>query len=337
MQGKGRGVEREPQGSPLDAVLGCIARGWDVIPIPSGSKKPGKGWNERAPITEATAPHYFNGRPQNIGVRLGQRSGGLTDVDLDALEAVELAPYFLPPTHAVFGRPSKPRSHYLYTVANFQGRPYKLPGTNGEMIVEARADNCQTVIPPGIHTSGEEIKWHEQGEPGTPSAEDLERAVLHLAVAALLLRHYPGKDGGRHNYTLPLTGVLLRDGQWTEDEVRHLVEVVGTAAEDEELDDRLKNVRSSTCRCTRSETVPQYASRASANSPSVPLRPIAARTERKRLTVFAGSLGAFWSLACFARASANSCIASRQRCPTSDSALAASLPQSICSASRHLP
>jgi hypothetical protein len=51
-------------------------------------------------------------------VQLGPKSGGLCDVDLDCTEAVVLAPAFLPPTHAVFGRKSKPRSHYLYRIAD---------------------------------------------------------------------------------------------------------------------------------------------------------------------------------------------------------------------------
>ncbi len=44
---------------------------------------------------------------------LGEASGGLADVDLDSIEAVHVGPYFLPRT-LCFGRPSKPRSHWLY-------------------------------------------------------------------------------------------------------------------------------------------------------------------------------------------------------------------------------
>src|ERR687886_91660 len=38
----------------------------------------------------------------------------LDDADLDAPEACTLGPLLLPPTAAVFGRQSKPRSHHLY-------------------------------------------------------------------------------------------------------------------------------------------------------------------------------------------------------------------------------
>src|SRR5437879_5765343 len=46
----------------------------------------------------------------NVGVLNGEPSGGLLDVDLDASEAVKLAPMFLPATACIFGRASKRRS-----------------------------------------------------------------------------------------------------------------------------------------------------------------------------------------------------------------------------------
>lgn len=50
----------------------------------------------------------------NIGVLLGANANGLSDVDLDCSDAVLLAPRFLTPTEAVFSRPGKPSSHWLY-------------------------------------------------------------------------------------------------------------------------------------------------------------------------------------------------------------------------------
>jgi hypothetical protein len=60
-------------------------------------------------VTEDTVHQWFNGEAQNIGVRLGGLSGGLADVDLDSIEAIRAAPYFLLRTQC-FGRPSKPRA-----------------------------------------------------------------------------------------------------------------------------------------------------------------------------------------------------------------------------------
>src|SRR5262245_66619750 len=93
-----------------DAATAYAERGWKPIPIHRKTKKPiGKEWQKRA-----FDPKQFNGNAQNVGVQLGEPSGGLTDVDLDSMTAIGLAPQFLPETNAVFGHRSKPASHALY-------------------------------------------------------------------------------------------------------------------------------------------------------------------------------------------------------------------------------
>jgi len=100
----------------LEIARNHLARGWQPIPIPYKSKEPKlKSWQKRT-ITAENVADYFNGGQQNNGVQLGPRSNGLADVDLDCPEAIQLARYFLPPTEAMFGRPSKPNSHSLYYI-----------------------------------------------------------------------------------------------------------------------------------------------------------------------------------------------------------------------------
>jgi hypothetical protein len=86
--------------SALDAVLAYIRQGFAVVPIPYRSKGPVLDEWQKLRITAEDAPNYFNGAPQNVGVILGSASG-LTDIDLDCLEAIAAAPYFLPrPAHS---------------------------------------------------------------------------------------------------------------------------------------------------------------------------------------------------------------------------------------------
>jgi hypothetical protein len=100
--------------TPLEAALALIARGWNPVPVEFRSKKPiGSEWQRRV-IDRTNVEHFFNGADLNIGVMMGATSRGLTDVDLDCAEAITIAPYILAPTQAVFGRPSKRFSHYLY-------------------------------------------------------------------------------------------------------------------------------------------------------------------------------------------------------------------------------
>src|SRR5688572_22757266 len=92
-----------------NAATAYIESGWAVVPIPPGEKGPRfRNWQNRR-----FGPSEFKS-DDNIGVVLGTASGDLVDVDLDCPEAVALAPDFLPPTFAVFGRSGKPNSHYFY-------------------------------------------------------------------------------------------------------------------------------------------------------------------------------------------------------------------------------
>src|SRR5947209_3686304 len=98
----------------IEVAQEYIKRGWRPIPIPDGSKSPTDDAWQKLEITAETVSKHFHSGPQNVGVQLGPKSNGLTDVDLDCREAVALAPHFLPETGAIFGRKSKPKSHYLY-------------------------------------------------------------------------------------------------------------------------------------------------------------------------------------------------------------------------------
>src|SRR5437762_10550979 len=89
--------------------------------------------------------------PCNIGVVLGQRSGGLVDIDLDCEEAIALAPHMLLPTGMIFGRKSKPASHRIYRSCDAR-ESLRLADPEGRgMLVELRADGCMTVFPPSVH------------------------------------------------------------------------------------------------------------------------------------------------------------------------------------------
>ena len=82
--------------SGLRAAERYVRAGFAVVPIPHRSKRPVlEGW-EALRLTRDELPEHFNGRPQNVGLILGQPSGGLVDVDLDVPEATKIAGRFLP-------------------------------------------------------------------------------------------------------------------------------------------------------------------------------------------------------------------------------------------------
>lgn len=216
----------------LDAARRCTARGWRVIPVPFQAKAPTiTAWQELR-LEDADLPAYFNGSPSNLGVLLGAPSGDLADVDLDCAETVALADVFLPTTAATFGRASKPRSHRLYAC---EIQTEKFADVDGAMLVEIRSTGGQTVFPGSTHPSGEAIEWENDGEPARVEPDELRRAVVHLALAAMLARHWP--DRSRHDTALAAAGFLVRAGVDDEAVVR-IVTAAARVAGDEEWTDR---------------------------------------------------------------------------------------------------
>jgi putative DNA primase/helicase len=169
--------------SAREEALRYVERGWAVIPVPFCSKNPGfKGW-ERLRVAKSEIADHFSEGPQNVGVLLGEPSGWLIDVDLDHMRAVELAPEYLPETPSIFGRPGKPRSHWIYRVSA-PAATKKFRSRSAGMIAEFRSTGMQTVFPPSIHESGESICWeHEEHEPATVDPGQLLESVQKLADA----------------------------------------------------------------------------------------------------------------------------------------------------------
>lgn len=200
----------------LHSVIVWCHRGYYPVPAPHREKGPKlENWQELR-ITAETAGRYFNGAPQNVGVLQGE--GGAADVDLDSREALIAFPEFAPETALIFGRASKPRSHWFYwcdppcrsvrytdpidhqTLLEF--RCLKTDGTVG----------LQTIVPPSVHPSGEPVEFTRgcDGQAANVDAKELAIAVRRTAAAALLGRHWPAAQGGRHDAFLALAGGMAR-------------------------------------------------------------------------------------------------------------------------------
>ena len=209
----------------LSIALGVLERGWKPVPVPVGKSPKLKDW-QKLKITRDNAAKYFNDAKLNVGIQMGAVSGGLTDIDLDCGEAVVLARHFLPRTKAVYGRAGKPRSHYLYICDDPDPKAWiKWNGDDRKVIVELRmggdGKGAQSVAPGSLHPSGEFYQWDENGEPAPMSCADLKAACIKLAVAALLMRHWPEK-GALHDCALGVGGFLARAG-WQPAEIEHCV------------------------------------------------------------------------------------------------------------------
>ena len=179
----------------------------------------------------------------NIGIR---PTSGVVCVDLDCVEALSLAKNFLPPTVAVSGRKSKPRSHHYYNVGEYKIRAKKLNAQDGVRkaakepcgIADYLVDKCHVNAPPSVHPSGEELQWTYGVErPTEVDEETLWRAFQLLYIACMLTRHYP-PEGARHDWVLAFSGYCKSRGL-TQDEVLKLFH----SANDPKLPDRNTEIR----------------------------------------------------------------------------------------------
>lgn len=227
-----------PSSEVLEYVRLYLRAGWTTVPIPRGRKGPvERGWELRT-HSHATE-NLLVDRYENIGVLLGEPSNDTGDVDLDCKEAIDLAPYFLPPT-LTFGRASKPASHYLYYVTGGDERKsLQFKETKKKMLLEFRFSGLQTVFPGSYRAPQYDAKQRLlPGEPSAPelieftrdappmariSFAELQARCSALCAAVLLVRAWP--EGGRHDAALALAGALIQSG-WDHDATLGFVSAV---------------------------------------------------------------------------------------------------------------
>jgi energy-coupling factor transporter ATP-binding protein EcfA2 len=197
--------------------------------------------------------------------------GNFVDVDLDEVNPVlesALATFLATPL--VFGRRTKPRSHFFLRLSEpFEngGRLFgfvktaKGLGLNLELRGGADNRSNYTILPGGLHPSGEEIQWWSQNHvesylDSTPTQMTptlFAKALRKAIVAATLVDCW--HSGNRHALAMALAGMLYKNHRALVDEggdeaialheqdCLDVVTFICDAAGDTEITDRLTAVR----------------------------------------------------------------------------------------------
>jgi hypothetical protein len=232
----------------LVAAVDYIRKGLHVVEVGHKEKKPlRKNW-QTVPLTEDQAREIYGQGNANIGLALGERSLSIIDIDFDCEEARQLAPSFLPRTDAIFGRLNNPSSHWLYRCSDapppttqFKEDSRDPDGKRkSKMLLELRSTGAQTVIPPSVHVSGEEIEWERDGEPALVTSANIVAACNDLACATLFARAWP--EDGRHEAALTASGTLARAG-WNAERIETLIRGVCECAGDPKIEDRIATIK----------------------------------------------------------------------------------------------
>ncbi|MFL5240599.1 MAG: DUF3987 domain-containing protein, partial [Gemmataceae bacterium] len=215
-----------------------LSLGYKPVPVPrlGRCKAPVlDAWQDLRPTVGDLATLFPRDQELNLGLLLGEPSGGLVDIDLDTREAVMAAPLLLPATGWISGRAGKPRSHRWFLVddpPDKASQAFTDVDVDKTVLLEVRSTRAQTIVPPGRHESGEEIVWHMHKEPAKADRRELEEAARAVAAVALLARHWPGKSSRQFAF-LHLAGGLLRGG-WSEERAQRFVEALAAVTGDEE-------------------------------------------------------------------------------------------------------
>ncbi len=236
------GLGESDTSNVADADTNAIAKkyldkGWAVTPVAYRTKRPLLNDWTNARLTLDAIDQHFGSARVNIGVVLGDPSGGLVDVDIDDPDALPFADHFLPDTDCAFGHRSSPRSHRLYQVRS----PGRHVGFDvaGKPIVELRGNGHLTVFPGSVHPSAERIQFEDgyDGDPNLTEWPDLHSALLKIATATVLSKGW--SEGSRHRLALSASGFLLSRG-WAKNDVLEVIRAVCRHKNDPELsDDRL--------------------------------------------------------------------------------------------------
>ncbi len=210
-----------------DAAHGYIDRGWSPLPVPCGEKGCKLSKWEDLRIGAGEVEEFFT-EGSNVGVLLGEPSGGLTDVDLDCPEAINIGRKLLPSTLRS-GRGLGDAHYWYYVTAGIAS--FKFKDTNGDVLLEIRSDKHQTVVF-GEHPDG---GWYEFSNPETEpleiDAHELRSAASRVAVSTLVALHLPEK--GRHDTALAYAGYVLKNlmdlGEDEEDAVEYVWNILDPA------------------------------------------------------------------------------------------------------------
>ena len=148
------------------------------------------GWPDLH-LTLDELPQHFNGVEQNISINW-KTSGGRCALDLDAIEAEELAPLLLPRDTPAFGRAGRLRQ-IVFECPDATSFSLK---HDSEMLVEVLAGGSASLAPGSTQPEGDLVQWCAGRSPAdyppmkvTASGDCSDFATI-VAGAALLLRYW---------------------------------------------------------------------------------------------------------------------------------------------------
>jgi len=170
------------------------------------------------------------------------------DLDIDNEFVKKFLHFYVKDCGAIFGRDGNPTSHYLWSNKS------KIPFTqfrladefekdfknfpHGSMICELRTEKKRyTIVPGSLHSKSKtNVRW-EKFEEIREYQGNLLIDVGKVALSAALTIIYP-TTGGRDEYCTAIAGILVKNSDWTDEQIDLFVSRIAEAANDDEADKR---------------------------------------------------------------------------------------------------
>jgi len=209
-----------------ETIDGYTARGWSIIPIRTGDKRPLVRWHEfqhRRPSAEEVRTWFSDWPEAGIGIVTGAVSG-LVVLDVDfrhggdaSLKRLEQEHDRLPATVECYSGGGGRHLYFAHPGGLVRNKVGLAPG------VDLRGDGGYVVAPPSLHASGQRYAWVENRTPDLTPLAPLPDWVLRRTVEEPGRRGHPiaywrrlvregVREGERNNAIASLAGHLLRHG-----------------------------------------------------------------------------------------------------------------------------
>ena len=174
-----------------------------------------------------------------IALRLDQD----VDFDIDNELVKNFINYYVSDCGAIFGREGNPSSHYFWSNKNkIPFKQFSLPDEfekdfknfgHGAMICELRTGRGRyTIVPGSLHSKSKtNVRWEKYQEIREYGG-NLSLDVGKVALSAALTIIYPGQ-GKRDEYCTAIAGILLKNSDWTEEQIDLFVSRIAEVANDD--------------------------------------------------------------------------------------------------------
>jgi|TARA_B100000900_G_scaffold391228_1_gene385651 hypothetical protein len=171
------------------------------------------------------------------------------DLDIDNEFVKKFVDFYVKDCGAIFGRDGNPTSHYLWSnKSKIPFKQFRLPDEfekdfknfpHGSMICELRTEKKRyTIVPGSLHSKSKtNVRW-EKFEEIREYQGNLLIDVGKAALSAALTIIYP-TTGSRDEYCTAIAGVLVKNSDWTDEQIDLFISRIAEAANDD-VKERLK-------------------------------------------------------------------------------------------------